>query len=731
MKKIFSYLLLAAMLISMVPAINLSVFAEDVITVSNYSELFEASKNSTASIKLANDITVDTDAWKGLGQALGFSGTLDGNGKTLTIKGTQGLAKKLGDATIRNLILDLEITPAENASVTAGLADRVSGDTLIENVVIKGSVTGFYASAFIGIVETTGKITIKNCTNEATVEAFSNGNENGCAGFVGYLCSDKEGNLIFDCKNRGNINTPGSLVSGIVGRVQNGKGTLEIVNCVNSGKICCYGSNQSAGILGYNDYTTSVINCLNAGFVVGTNVGCGGICGRVKAFEYKLIVSGCVNIGEADASSQYSGVIGQVINGKNYEFTNNYTVGDMDTCNLEDKEKDAAQALDLKFSAALRTDNVKEDAVNATVRFKVEWNTAKTAAAGVQFKDFGAGYYRNNEFTELKDIKVSDVVSEGDTSYAYVIVRNLGEDFMMHDVYVTVKAVKGSESYTQSSRISLAALGAGLTKLYTDDSTKTVDTQAKAVLEAWGQNRKTVCMIGDSITDGVASSLGGHYSWFLDYDRDVTYPGRLRELLGTAYDLVNCGLSGKTMDNSFGNAYTAQSEYTEALASNADIVFIMLGTNDADTNNCTVSGNEFIAKYKMTYFASAEAIVNSMLKSNPNAEFIIANCPESYRTTESALYTGVSQTRCTNTQINLTIVREWQKELVDVLNSKNIKTRFFDMQKVTGAFSINLDPYTYKFSEVLKYFATDLLHPNDRGYEMMAAAVYSELFALK
>ncbi|KAL1511868.1 hypothetical protein AB1Y20_005152 [Prymnesium parvum] len=91
-----------------------------------------------------------------------------------------------------------------------------------------------------------------------------------------------------------------------------------------------------------------------------------------------------------------------------------------------------------------------------------------------------------------------------------------------------------------------------------------------------------VACIGDSITMGYRGYMRNHsaHSW----------PNQLQALLGDAYEVVNLGFDGSTAssagtDDGRPAAYTSRPQYTTLLQGEWDLVFIMLGTNDAKAAN--------------------------------------------------------------------------------------------------------------------------------------------------
>ena len=87
-----------------------------------------------------------------------------------------------------------------------------------------------------------------------------------------------------------------------------------------------------------------------------------------------------------------------------------------------------------------------------------------------------------------------------------------------------------------------------------------------------GEGEKLIVCIGDSITygQGVMTSR----------DTD-SYPAQLAELLGKDYRVINYGLPNRTLQSTGNMPYTQEKFYEESLTQNADMVIIMLGSNDS------------------------------------------------------------------------------------------------------------------------------------------------------
>ena len=91
-----------------------------------------------------------------------------------------------------------------------------------------------------------------------------------------------------------------------------------------------------------------------------------------------------------------------------------------------------------------------------------------------------------------------------------------------------------------------------------------------------------VACVGDSIT-----ARGALHS----------YPAQLGNMLGDGWKVENFGFSGTTLMNHVGNAYQKTPTFQQALASSADVVVIMLGTNDSKEANWPKK-EFFIGDYK-------------------------------------------------------------------------------------------------------------------------------------
>jgi lysophospholipase L1-like esterase len=76
-----------------------------------------------------------------------------------------------------------------------------------------------------------------------------------------------------------------------------------------------------------------------------------------------------------------------------------------------------------------------------------------------------------------------------------------------------------------------------------------------------------------------------------------SYPAQLQQLLGDAWEVLNFGVSGRTLLKQGDHPYWKERAYEQALASKPDVVVIMLGTNDTKPQNWKFK-EEFAGDYR-------------------------------------------------------------------------------------------------------------------------------------
>lgn len=120
-----------------------------------------------------------------------------------------------------------------------------------------------------------------------------------------------------------------------------------------------------------------------------------------------------------------------------------------------------------------------------------------------------------------------------------------------------------------------------------------------------------IACVGDNITYGHGIQNRDQFS----------YPAQLEQILGDEFDVENYGVSGTTMLKSGDLPYWDRVEHDKALASDPDIVIIMLGSNDSKPWNWEHS--EHYTKDYITLINEFKA-----LKTNP--EILICNPVPAY-----------------------------------------------------------------------------------------------------
>ena len=245
-----------------------------VFQIGTYEELLwfaEEVNDGNTAIKgaLTADITLPEN-WPGIGNSTNkFAGTLDGQNHTVTLSGsTWGLfGYVMGTwnssfsgkeyVVVQNVITEgtARLTPLIHRAGYARIrncinrADVDSGSGAVAGIV--GDLN--YALQYNSIKWT--DVLIENCANEGDIHSSA-------SNIGGILGEGLAGVRINGCSNTGNI-SGASSVGGLVGYMQESKGTCEIRNSYNKGTVT--GGSYTGGIIGNQYNGVSVINCYNAG----------------------------------------------------------------------------------------------------------------------------------------------------------------------------------------------------------------------------------------------------------------------------------------------------------------------------------------------------------------------------------------------------------------------------------------------------------------------------------
>lgn len=190
-----------------------------------------------------------------------------------------------------------------------------------------------------------------------------------------------------------------------------------------------------------------------------------------------------------------------------------------------------------------------------------------------------------------------------------------------------------------------------------------------------------VACIGNSITFGAG---------IRNRSRD-SYPSVLARMLGDSYWVKNFGVSARTMLNKGDHPYMNEPAYKNALAFNPNIIVIKLGTNDSKSFNW---------KYKADFMKDAQTMIDAF-KGLPSQ-------PKIYLCYPSKAY-------LTGDGINDDII---SKEIIPMIKK---------LAKKNDLSVIDLHTAMDGMPELFP----DRIHPNEKGAQVMAKAVYQSISTLK
>jgi len=235
---------------------------------------------------LANDITINTP------YASAFTGTFDGNGKTVTI--SQPMFVNFG-GTIKNLVIEGSVTSLAADAEIAALADN--------------GARGAVASR----VNSGTEVVFENIVNNAAISAIGSLSSDDCAGGIVGKVENAEATVTFtNCVNNGAI-TGLNQIGGIAGYIK-AAASATFEKCVNNGEIKETKSNAySGGIICRSDCNTKYIDCVNKAKVSSGKDQAGGIVAYTSAGSHEFI--NCANYGEIAPTIGKAAGIAANING--------------------------------------------------------------------------------------------------------------------------------------------------------------------------------------------------------------------------------------------------------------------------------------------------------------------------------------------------------------------------------------------------------------------------------
>ena len=285
--------------------------AEGAIAVTNEAEFLAMAADGN--YYLANDITV-TATWNAGAAAdptpknnTPFTGTLDGNGKTVTVSAPMFAYL---NGTVKNLTVVGEVKG--NGNYVAAVACYSKGTLTVENVYNKANVSGGSTSGGIFGYGATGVVaSFTNCQNDGNITEASG----QIGGIIGYIQDDVA--VISNCVNNGNLETT-SYGAGIIGRFGREKAlppdsNVTITNCANYGTVKG-GKGQTSGILGYLVGDCTITDCVNYGEIINETVCAAGILGSCYddvAESCAILMTNCVNYGTIKGATISGGIAGR------------------------------------------------------------------------------------------------------------------------------------------------------------------------------------------------------------------------------------------------------------------------------------------------------------------------------------------------------------------------------------------------------------------------------------
>jgi|GEM_PF-2664134 len=201
-------------------------------TITSSSNFVTAiASNLSGSYYLTQDVTVSAP----LGGGSAFTGTLDGNGHTVT----------------------LSVTGSSN---NAGLFGQIGGSGIVKNLTISGSLSG---GNEVGALAGSNAGTVSNVTTSATISG---------SGTVGGIVGNNTGTLT-DCSSTGAISSVGNNLGGIAG-----SSSGNLYHCYSAGTITGTASSETGGLVG--TLSGSVSECYSVAVVnSGSGLGAGGLVG--------------------------------------------------------------------------------------------------------------------------------------------------------------------------------------------------------------------------------------------------------------------------------------------------------------------------------------------------------------------------------------------------------------------------------------------------------------------
>lgn len=190
---------------------------------------------------------------------------------------------------------------------------------------------------------------------------------------------------------------------------------------------------------------------------------------------------------------------------------------------------------------------------------------------------------------------------------------------------------------------------------------------------------KIVCL-GDSIT----------YGYKLNDPAQQSYPAQLAVQAHGRWRVLNCGVNGATVLSKGDIPITSQEMYLRAIASQPDVVVLMLGTNDIKNTNW---------RYRDDFFADYVELLKTLQELPSHPHVISCSIPPIFVDNLNGLIPK-----------RITEINGLVKEAVTLRNVDS------------------LDVYTPMFQQ--QTFFIDGVHPNVRGAQEIAMQIFNKISTL-
>ena len=341
MKKMFICLLSIIIIISTLPHVTAAVSGTPISTADEFMAM-----SPTGEYYLAADITLPRTYYKP------FEGTLNGNGKTLTISNPifEDFSGKVKNLTIAGKVVKTD-EDASAFTLTSSKGFEAINCTNNANVTVMGYAK--YASGFVG---TCYNATVKftNCVNNGAIYLDSTADEKQRAGGFGAVIDT----VIMDgCTNNGNVYLNGNIgiAGGLVAKValNAAQNHLEIYNSTNNGNVTVEDTYIAAD-------GTPGTGAADAGGIVG-NVGVKGNSGVYKIW-------GCTNNGNIDALYRVGGLVGYCYaSGYNAYIDIQFCINTGDVTYGRTKAKDGASYYDFASGLVAYTNSA-----GTTIKYSID-----------------------------------------------------------------------------------------------------------------------------------------------------------------------------------------------------------------------------------------------------------------------------------------------------------------------------------------------------------------------